>query len=173
MEDKTASDIKKKGSKQEVYEGKALCTAGGLKKEDLILNKRGSIVSKKRSEQGKKQFKNIEGLRAKKKEEAANQEQGGAKESEEESEEDNEKIEPQGAEEEKKNVKIEENQAAVKAPEPYIPFPPQQEHKEEIKQVEKIPAALEEAKIEEAPQKVPQAPIKKSPSKKKSKGVSQ
>src|ERR1044071_136188 len=52
--------MKKKGTKQEVFNGIAEKTNGGLKKEDLILNKRGSIVSKKRSQQGLLQFKNIE-----------------------------------------------------------------------------------------------------------------
>lgn len=52
---------KKKGSKQEVYDGIALCTPGGLKKEDLILNAKNKIVSKKRSEQGKKQIEHLKG----------------------------------------------------------------------------------------------------------------
>lgn len=55
-----SGSIKKRGSKKEVYEGLALQTGGGLRKADLIINKRGQIVSKKRSEQGAKQFKNIE-----------------------------------------------------------------------------------------------------------------
>lgn len=53
-------NFKKRGSKHEVYHGLALQTGGGLRKADLIQNKRGCIVSKKRSEQGAKQFKNIE-----------------------------------------------------------------------------------------------------------------
>jgi len=53
------SNPKKKGSKQEVYDGLALSTSGGLKKEDLILNSKGQVVSKKRSEQGKKQYPNL------------------------------------------------------------------------------------------------------------------
>lgn len=65
------ADIKKKGSKQEVYEGKALCTSGGLKKEDLCCNAKGQIVSKKRSEQGKKQYENIKNFREKKSAEKA------------------------------------------------------------------------------------------------------
>jgi hypothetical protein len=52
---------KKKGSKQEVYDGHALCTPGGLKKEDLILNAKNQVVSKKRSEQGKKQIEHLQG----------------------------------------------------------------------------------------------------------------
>ena len=43
-------NLKKKGSKQEVWDGLAIQTSGGLKKEDLILNKKGKIVSKKLSE---------------------------------------------------------------------------------------------------------------------------
>src|SRR5688572_15690956 len=53
------SSPKKKGSKQEVYDGLALCTSGGLKKDDLMLNAKGQVVSKKRSEQGKKQYQNL------------------------------------------------------------------------------------------------------------------
>lgn len=52
--------MKKRGTKQEVFNGLAEKTNGGLGKEDLLLNKRGAIVSKKRSEQGQKNFKNIE-----------------------------------------------------------------------------------------------------------------
>lgn len=46
--------IKAVGSKEEVYYGTAKRTAGKLKKEDLILNKNGKIVSKKKSENAKK-----------------------------------------------------------------------------------------------------------------------
>lgn len=52
---------KKKGSKQEVYDGIAMCTAGGLKREDLCMNAKNKIVSKKRSEQGKKQIEHLKG----------------------------------------------------------------------------------------------------------------
>ena len=45
---------KRKGSKHEVYHGKALRTAGGLTKADLILNRSGKVVSKKQSAAGKK-----------------------------------------------------------------------------------------------------------------------
>lgn len=51
------SDIKKKGSKQEVWEGKAVKTAGGLEKKDLMLNKKGKVVSLKMSEKGQRQIK--------------------------------------------------------------------------------------------------------------------
>lgn len=59
------SALKKKGTKQEVYDGAAMCTAGGLKKEDLICNAKNKIVSKKRSEQGKKQAVHLQGKKNK------------------------------------------------------------------------------------------------------------
>ena len=46
--------LKTIGSKEEVYNGLAKKTSGGLKQEDLIINNKGKIVSKKRSEHGKK-----------------------------------------------------------------------------------------------------------------------
>lgn len=48
-----AKKSKKKGSKEEVFNGDAIETSGGLRKDDLVLNKRGKIVSKKKSEYGK------------------------------------------------------------------------------------------------------------------------
>ena len=45
---------KRKGTKHEVFHGKALRTAGGLTRVDLILNKSGKVVSKKQSIAGKK-----------------------------------------------------------------------------------------------------------------------
>lgn len=45
------------GSKEEVYNGSKQCTSGGLKKEDLIMNKNGKIVSKKKHEAGLNNFK--------------------------------------------------------------------------------------------------------------------
>lgn len=54
-----SGNLKKKGTKQEVFDGLAQCTSGGLKKEDLMLNAKGQVVSKKRSEQGKKQYQNL------------------------------------------------------------------------------------------------------------------
>jgi hypothetical protein len=47
------------GNKKEVFEGKALRTPGGLTKDDLMKNKRGTIVSKKQHANGLKQAKNI------------------------------------------------------------------------------------------------------------------
>ena len=46
--------IKRKGTKHEVYHKKALQTAGGLTKKDLILNKSGKVVSKRQSLAGKR-----------------------------------------------------------------------------------------------------------------------
>lgn len=45
------------GSKLQVWNGIAEKTSGGLTKHDLMKNKRGKIVSKKKSEAGKKMFK--------------------------------------------------------------------------------------------------------------------
>ena len=45
------------GSKLQVYNGNAKQTSGGLKKEQLMKNKRGRIVSKKQHELGKLRFK--------------------------------------------------------------------------------------------------------------------
>jgi hypothetical protein len=45
---------KTKGSRAEVFHGTAKKTSGGLLKEDLMKNKSGRIVSKKRSELAKK-----------------------------------------------------------------------------------------------------------------------
>ena len=42
------------GSKRQVFNGTAKHTAGGLTKKDLVLNKRGRIVSKKQMAAGKK-----------------------------------------------------------------------------------------------------------------------
>lgn len=51
--------VKSIGSKEEVYNGQANKTSGGLKKDDLILNAHGKVVSKKRSEHGKKMASNL------------------------------------------------------------------------------------------------------------------
>lgn len=45
--------IKKRGSRQEVFEGKAMMTSGNLSKEDLIFNERtGKIITAKEKERG-------------------------------------------------------------------------------------------------------------------------
>lgn len=38
------------GSRRQVFNGGAECTVGGLRKDDLIKNKHGRIVSKKKHE---------------------------------------------------------------------------------------------------------------------------
>ena len=48
------NSIKNKGTRLEVFHGKAKQTGGGLKKEDLMLNKGGAIVSVKASNAAKK-----------------------------------------------------------------------------------------------------------------------
>ncbi len=44
------------GSKAQVFHGTAKHTAGGLTRKDLMLNKRGRIVSRKQAAAGKKAF---------------------------------------------------------------------------------------------------------------------
>lgn len=48
--------IPKIGSKASVWHGNAEHTSGGLRKEDLMKNKRGRIVSKKKNALGKLAF---------------------------------------------------------------------------------------------------------------------
>lgn len=52
----TKTKIKARGNRQDVWDGKAKRTSGGLRKEDLIKNKRGKIVSKKMSESAKSRY---------------------------------------------------------------------------------------------------------------------
>jgi hypothetical protein len=47
------------GSKAQVYHGTAKHTAGGLTKKDLMMNKRGRIVSKKQLAAGKKAYSRL------------------------------------------------------------------------------------------------------------------
>lgn len=49
------------GDKRAVYEGRALKTASGLTRADLMLNKRGKVVSVKQHEAGLRAFGNISG----------------------------------------------------------------------------------------------------------------
>merc|ERR1719339_51862 len=54
---KRVSNIAKgKRGKSSVFRGTKAKTAGGLKKSDLVRNKRGKVVSKKQAEAGKKAF---------------------------------------------------------------------------------------------------------------------
>merc|ERR1719199_1977783 len=43
-----------------VFQGKKIKTASGLKQESLMRNRRGKIVSKRASAQGKRMYKNVE-----------------------------------------------------------------------------------------------------------------
>lgn len=56
------------GSKAQVYHGNAKHTAGGLTKSDLVKNKHGRIVSRKKMAMGKKALKYLtrKGYKAKK-----------------------------------------------------------------------------------------------------------
>lgn len=53
--------VKAIGSRMDVYYGMALQTAGGLTKDDLCLNKRGRVVSKRASERARARFPEIQG----------------------------------------------------------------------------------------------------------------
>jgi len=44
--------MRKRGTKDEVYYGEAMKTHGGLRQEDLMLNKRGKVVSIKQHNNG-------------------------------------------------------------------------------------------------------------------------
>jgi hypothetical protein len=48
--------VKSRGSKEEVFNGLALKTSGGLTKDQLIQNSKGKVVSKAKHELGKKAF---------------------------------------------------------------------------------------------------------------------
>tara|TARA_B100001287_G_scaffold96329_1_gene80939 strand:- start:310 stop:606 length:297 start_codon:yes stop_codon:yes gene_type:complete len=55
---KSAKSYKKTfGSRAEVFHGTALKTTGGLLKKDLIKNKHGEIVSKKKHQSAKKEMR--------------------------------------------------------------------------------------------------------------------
>ena len=51
--------MKAKGSKHDVYYGLARHTGGGLKKQDLMLNKHGKVISKKMHARGKQLYKKL------------------------------------------------------------------------------------------------------------------
>jgi hypothetical protein len=57
---KEDNKIKKLGTKDDVFYGKALKTKGGLVPNDLMKNDKGLIVSKKRHEIGKKRMQNLQ-----------------------------------------------------------------------------------------------------------------
>merc|ERR1712173_96651 len=61
---KKAKRVTKKsqtGSYRQVWNGSKLYTKGGLMKKDLVLNKRGKVISKKMAAAGKKSGANIQG----------------------------------------------------------------------------------------------------------------
>ncbi len=62
------ADIPAVGSKLQVFNGSAKHTSGGLKKADLVQNKHGRIVSRRKMMQGKKALKYLtrKGYKAKK-----------------------------------------------------------------------------------------------------------
>jgi hypothetical protein len=51
--------MRKVGDKEAVYYGEAEHTAGGLRREDLIINKKGKIVSKAQHEAGKRKIEHM------------------------------------------------------------------------------------------------------------------
>ena len=55
--------IKARGTKHEVFHGHAHRTAGGLKREDLVKNARGKVVSKKQQAHGKRNAERIKKFR--------------------------------------------------------------------------------------------------------------
>ena len=56
------------GTRAEVWQGEADKTRGGLKKDDLMLNRRGKLVSKKRSAMAQKNIGRLREYQYKKKE---------------------------------------------------------------------------------------------------------
>merc|ERR1739848_33344 len=61
---KKAKRVTKKsqtGSNRQVWNGSKLYTKSGLMKKDLVLNKRGKVISKKQAAAGKKSGANIRG----------------------------------------------------------------------------------------------------------------
>ena len=59
MRKRRAMRVSIKGKKASVFKGRKVKTSGGLKKSDLMKNKRGKVVSKKMHARGLKQFKKV------------------------------------------------------------------------------------------------------------------
>ena len=55
----TGEFVRTVGSKAEVYHSTCLRTSGGLKKKDLMMTKKGRIVSRKKHAAGKKAIKRL------------------------------------------------------------------------------------------------------------------
>mmetsp|Transcript_51954 Transcript_51954/g.111121 ORF Transcript_51954/g.111121 Transcript_51954/m.111121 type:complete len:138 (-) Transcript_51954:134-547(-) len=61
MKSKRVSKVAKgRGAKAQVLKGKKEKTVGGLKRDDLIRNKRGKVVSKRACANGKRRYRQIE-----------------------------------------------------------------------------------------------------------------
>ena len=58
---------RKRGSRQNVWNGESYCTASGLLRDDLCLNAKNKIVSKKKSLLAKKRYKDQGGFKKLKK----------------------------------------------------------------------------------------------------------
>ena len=62
MSNPTTKYIKKRGTRNEVWKGIARETSGGLKKQDLMISKTGSVVSKKASQSASERMKKGQGI---------------------------------------------------------------------------------------------------------------
>jgi len=56
--------MRKVGDKEAVYYGEAEHTAGGLRREDLIINKKGKIVSRAQHEAGKRKIEHMRSVQS-------------------------------------------------------------------------------------------------------------
>jgi len=70
MASETSMPQTKYGSRSEVWNGLALMTRGGLMKDMLIISRTGRIVSKKKSEQARRNYETNNPFKKKKKAEA-------------------------------------------------------------------------------------------------------
>lgn len=73
-EQQQQSQIKSRGTKEEVFNGLALKTSGGLGKEQLMQNAKGKIISKAKHDLGKKAIGKIHGSKIQEEEEKKNDE---------------------------------------------------------------------------------------------------
>lgn len=67
MDDDISSSLPRLGSRAQVFRGTARQTAGGLRKEHLIRNKRGRIVPKSRHTHGLRALQRLIGAGTKRK----------------------------------------------------------------------------------------------------------
>lgn len=75
-----STKVKKIGTKEEVFQGLALHTAGGLLKDDLCQNAKGKIISKAKQAQGQKAYENLKAAREHKKQQKQEQQKAEEKE---------------------------------------------------------------------------------------------